>query len=247
MESYAVASRRPGIWIFGCSFVQGWGVDDADTFPWKLQERFPGHDVVNFGVGGYGTLQSLLQFRRALQERPVPAVVVLAYAHFHDERNTRTTAWRDANFSYERFGTTAQPYARFDASGRLRVDHSDASVPLMSLRSRSAVVDLAMAGYGGLLDLRLRSHEVSESLIDQFVEESRRRGAHFVLAGISSWAITRATLRRFAANGIPTANIAVDLDNPANRIRYDGHPNARANEEYASGIAAVLRGGRIIN
>jgi hypothetical protein len=241
LETYVGPPRGPGIWVFGCSFVQGWGLDDADTFPWKLQERFSGHDVVNFGVGGYGTLQSLLQFQRALHERPAPAVVVLAYAHFHDERNTRTTAWRDANFNYERFGTTAQPYARFDASGRLRVEHSDASVPLMSLRSRSAVFDLVAAGYGGLLDLRLRSHEVSERLIDQFVEESRRHGVSFVLTGISSWGITRATLGRFAARGMTTADISVNLDDPANRIPYDGHPSARANTAYAERVAAVLR------
>ena len=134
LETYASASRGPGIWVFGCSFVQGWGLDDA-----------------------------------------------------------------------------------------------------------------AVAGYGGVQDLSLRSHEVSEQLIAQFAEQSRRHGVHFVRAGISSWAITRATLGRFAARGIPTVDIAVDLDNPANRIPYDGHPNARANEEYARGIAAVLRSARIIN
>ena len=233
VDAYTDTSRGPGIWVFGCSFVQGWGLSDTDTFPWKIQERFQAYDVVNFGVGGYGTLQSLLQFKQALRERPTPRVVVLAYAHFHDERNVRTTAWRDANFSYNRFGTTAQPYARLDGSSGLHVAYSNDAAPLMPLRSRSALFDLAVAGFGGLGDLGLRSHEVSELLIEQFAEESRRHGAHFVLAGISSSAITRATLGRFEAKGIATADISVDLDDPANQIPFDGHPNARANEEYA--------------
>lgn len=247
LNTYDGRPRGPGIWVFGCSFVQGWGLDDAETSSWKLQERFPDHDVVNFGVGGYGTLQSLLQLQQAFRERARPLVVILAYAHFHDERNTRTAAWRDANVSYARFGSTAQPYARLDGSGRLRVKHSDDAGLLMSLRSRSALFNLAVEGYEAIRDTGLRSHEVSELLIEQLADESRRHGARFVLAGIWPSVLTRATIRRFAAKGIPSADISVNQSDPANRIPYDGHPSARANEEHAKGMAAILRGARIVN
>jgi hypothetical protein len=246
LETYIGRARGLGIWVFGCSFVQGWGLDDEGTLPWKLQERFPTHDVVNFGVGGYGTLQSLLQFQKALSERPKPLVVLLAYADFHDERNVRSTAWRDANISYARFGSTAQPYARFDGHGRLRVEHSDDRVPLMALRSRSALFDLGVVGYGMARDAFLRSHEVSEVLIQQFAEESRRQDVHFVLAGIWPSYLTRATIRRFAAKGVRAVDISVDRDDPANRIPYDGHPSAFANEQHADSLAAMLRRVRIV-
>jgi len=36
------------------------------TFPWLLQERFPQYEVVNFGLNGYSTVQSLIQLREAL-------------------------------------------------------------------------------------------------------------------------------------------------------------------------------------
>jgi hypothetical protein len=247
LHTYDGSPRGRGIWIFGCSFVQGWGIDDADTFSWKLQERFPDHDVVNFGVGGYGTLQSLLQFQQALRERPPPLAVILAYAEFHDERNTRGNNWRDANFSYAPFGTTAQPFARFDASGQLRIERSNDFVPLMPLRSRSALFNLAVEEYGLLHDRGLRSHEVSELLIEKFAEASRRHGSRFVLAVIQSSLVASATLGRFAARGIPSIDISVDLRNPAYGIPYDGHPNAAANETYANGIAALLRAGGIVS
>ena len=80
--------EAPALWIFGCSFSYGWGVDDEDVYAWQLQEALPRWDVTNFSVNGYGTLQSLLQLEKALAERPAPAVVVLAYAGFHDARNT---------------------------------------------------------------------------------------------------------------------------------------------------------------
>ncbi|NOT25977.1 MAG: SGNH/GDSL hydrolase family protein [Acidobacteria bacterium] len=233
--------RGRGIWVFGCSFVQGWGLNDADTFAWKLQERFPDYPVTNFGVGGYGTLQSLLQLQQALRERPSPAVIILAYAWFHDDRNTFTNGWRDANISYRRFGTTAQPYARFDDNGQLRYYHSEESVPLLWLRSRSAMFNLALESYGRAQDAGLRSHEVTELLLDRFAEESRQSGAHFVLAGIAPSPLTEATLRRFEAGGTHTVDISVDDRDPANVIPYDGHPSAIANDHFAETLATALQ------
>jgi hypothetical protein len=241
-ERYTVDPPKPGIWVFGCSFTQGWGLNDEDTMPWKLQERVPDHDVVNFGVGGYGTLQSLLQYRRALNDRPKPPqIAMLVYADFHDQRNVRTDAWRDANFSYERFGTTAQPYARLDWSGGLRYEWGTGEVPLMSLRARSAAFNVAVIGYGRIRERFLRSHRVSELIIEQFIDLSRTHGVTFVLAGIWPSDSTRETLRHFAARGVSTVDISNDQNDQRNLIPYDGHPSAFANEQSAEKLAAALR------
>jgi hypothetical protein len=241
IDRYAVEPPKPGIWIFGCSFTQGWGLNDEDTMPWKLQERLPDHDVVNFGVGGYGTLQSLLQYQRALKDKAKPQIAILVYADFHDERNVRTGAWRDANFSYERFGTTAQPYARLNWSGDLSYRWGSTAVPLMELRARSVAFNVAMIGYGRVRDTFLDAHTVSELLIRQFVEESRRLGVQFVLAGIWPSDGTRETLTKFAAQGVSSIDISVDRFDQRNRIPYDGHPSAVANESSAEKLAAALR------
>ncbi len=84
---YAGAGSRPQVWVFGCSFTHGWSVNDDQTYVWRLQRRFPEYEFVNFGVSGYGTLHSLIQLRAALATRR-PALVLLAYASFHDVRNT---------------------------------------------------------------------------------------------------------------------------------------------------------------
>ena len=87
IDSNEEPKRKEEIWIFGCSFTHGWSINDEETYPWLLQERFPEYDVINFGVSGYGTIHSLLQFRDALKTK-IPKVAVLAYAGFHDHRNT---------------------------------------------------------------------------------------------------------------------------------------------------------------
>ncbi len=209
--------------------------------PWKLQERFADHDVVNFGVGEYGTLQSLLQFRRALKEKPTPKSVVLVYAGFHDQRNVRSDAWRDANFNYERFGTTSQPYARLDWSGGLRYEWGSGEVPLMSVRAHSVAFNVAMVGLGKIRARFLHQHRVSELLIDRFIDESRRNGITFVLAGISPYGATRDTLAHFAAQGIKAVDISTDQNDQRNLISYDGHPSAFANDQSADKLAAALR------
>jgi hypothetical protein len=240
LERYGLDPAKPGIWIFGCSFTQGWGLDDSGTLPWKVQERLPDHEVVNFGVGGYGTLQSLLQYRRALAAKAKPAMAILVYADFHDQRNVRTDGWRDANFSYERFGTTAQPYARLGSSGALRYDWGSSDVPLMGLRARSAAINVAAIGFGRVRERFLNAHRVSELLIEQFAVESRQRGVRFVLAGIWPSEDTRDTLQYFSARGIETVDISTDQKDRRNLIPYDGHPSAFANEQSAAKLAAAL-------
>src|SRR5215813_6804025 len=83
-----VRSAGRGIWIFGCSFTFGWSVSDDESFPWLLQNDLPAYEVINFGTPGYGTLQGLIQLKEALTKEPAPALVVLFYARFHNERNT---------------------------------------------------------------------------------------------------------------------------------------------------------------
>jgi len=231
---------RPRIWIFGCSFVHGWGLMDDETLPWKVQERLPAYDVANFGVGGYSTVQSLLQFKGALERGPAPVVAVLAYAGFHDERNTLSRHWRKATYEYEHLGTTAAPYARLGATGlQFAFDNPDyAGFGLLKL---SALAELADEAYAPL-ELGLnRSHRVSELLVEAMAREAAAHGARFVVAGISREPETEAMIEFATKTGIPAADISVDLTRRVNRIRYDGHPSAAANVKSAERLRQLLR------
>jgi hypothetical protein len=233
----------PGIWIFGCSFVHGWGLDDADTFPWKVQELLSDHDVRNFGVGGYGTLQSLLQFQGALANGSAPEVAVLAYAGFHDERNTRLRRWRRATFAYERFGTTAQPFARLTRDATLTYAFDTAGYRDLRLLRHSALLSAFESAFDLAEDRWRNSHAVSQVLVSRFQEEASANGVRFVLATITRG--TRASsMRGFAEqHGIETLDISVDGRDPANRIAWDAHPSAVATSAYARAIADLVLGG----
>jgi hypothetical protein len=231
----------PGIWIFGCSFVHGWGLDDADTFPWKVQALLPDHDVRNFGVGGYGTVQSLLQFRGAVRTDAPPRIAVLGYASFHDERNTRLRQWRKANMAYDRFGPTSQPYARLTRGGGIEVRSQKNSPRDFWLSRHSALANTFDLAYSRLEDRRVQSREVSLRLIAEFAREVEASGARFVLAGIERGTPTRSALARARELGIATTDISADLSRPGFAIRFDGHPSALATEVFARRLVSYLR------
>jgi hypothetical protein len=232
---------RPGLWIFGCSFVHGWGLNDDETLPWRVQERFPDRDVLNFGVGGYGTVQSLLQFRRAAERGGAPAVVVLAYAGFHDERNTLSRRWRKGTCEYEHLGTTATPYARLEGDGlTFAFDRPDYTG--FGLVKSSALAELVDEDWAPL-EVRLRrSHEVSERLVLTFAREAAARGSLFVVAGISREPATEQMISFASDHGIPATDVSVDLTRWNHRIRWDGHPNGAANAKSAERLTTFLEG-----
>lgn len=54
--SDSAPARRVERWLLlGCSYTQGLGRTDQETFGWRLQSMFPDVLLTNFGTGGYGT------------------------------------------------------------------------------------------------------------------------------------------------------------------------------------------------
>jgi lysophospholipase L1-like esterase len=66
----------------GCSTTYGWGVDDTETFPYRLQERLTesGKDVqvINGGQPGYTSFQGINLWETVLKQRD-PDIVLLGF------------------------------------------------------------------------------------------------------------------------------------------------------------------------
>jgi len=83
----AGADPRPKIYLFGDSWVWGWGNQDEHTIGWLLQGWLPDRDVRNFAQSGYGNVQALVQLREMATSLRPDDVVVLGYGDFFDARN----------------------------------------------------------------------------------------------------------------------------------------------------------------
>ena len=229
--------KSGAIWIFGCSFTNGWSLADQETYPWLVQSALPGYEVDNFGMDGYGTVHCLLRFRMALRNAPPPAIVIYAYgALLHDRRNTLWRGHRKAASA-----TTPRPTARVDGDGGLRIEYGSAVYKPWPGQQTFALVH-ALEKMHNSVQRRLEGQAaIAQALIKEFAGECSNRSIRFLVAGIADRG-TRERLEWCAREGITNLDISVDSRDPAYKnLPHDNHPNAKANAKYAADLVEYLR------
>jgi hypothetical protein len=74
-------TRKKRIVVIGDSFAFGWGVSDHETYAALLEASLPETEVINLGIGGYGTDQMLLMLMtEGLKYQPDLVVVGIVSA-----------------------------------------------------------------------------------------------------------------------------------------------------------------------
>ena len=93
------ADRRPEIAVIGGSTVFGWGLTDAQTLAWKLQEKLTSFRVRNLGVTAYSTYQSWLALKRRLEAGTInPEIVLYGFIQHHEVRNVAHVEWLKSTY-----------------------------------------------------------------------------------------------------------------------------------------------------
>lgn len=242
LVTYNQPRPRKEIWIFGCSFTHGWSLNNHETYPWLLQERFPEYEMVNFGVGSYGTIHSLIQLREALQTGRVPAIIILAYAGFHEERNVFLRNEQKVVAPFYKLGPGVHPYARLKADGKLSYQVTDIKYRQFPLMGYSALSHFLEQVYNKFEANYYHIRQVSEALVLEIAGTAQKSEIPFVGVGITASAGTRKMLLLLQQHGFKAVDISVDLHNLQNtNYPHDGHPNAATNRQYADKLEAFLR------
>ena len=235
------SDKRPEIWIFGCSFTHGYGVNDSECYPCLLQTRFPNYHIQNFGMDGFGTLQNWLQMQKAIPEGKKPAVVILAYGAFHDQRNTANRYWQKALHGQQIADDISYPYIRLNDNDSLIVHYGKLGYHLLPFQDRLPLLALMEEKWNKSEDDGLRSKYVTEVLIQKMHKAALQMDAKFVLAGIYRHPDTEKMLNIFHLANVLTTDIGQDLAHPELRILPgNGHPNAHAHRLMANQLAKYL-------
>jgi len=231
------------IWIFGCSFVYGYSVDNEQSMCWELQRRFPSFRIRNFGVPGYGTVHSLLQFRQALAAGPPPKAAIVCYFGDHDRRNTFTRSRRQLLFTYSRLGPMGQPYAELDADDQLALKFDEVVYREFPGVRWSAVVNSLEQMFSAALEKRARSHDVTKALFMEISDEARKHHVPLIVAGMSPFPDTADILKFCAQRNIAVANISCDWQLPAafNAPADPFHPSPLGYRAMADRLDAYLK------
>lgn len=80
----------------GGSFIQGQGVNDKETFAYRINEKFPALRVRNFGVGAYGTYQSYLSMEKYFDVNGATqhtSLTIYGLIEDHFRRNLTPSSW----------------------------------------------------------------------------------------------------------------------------------------------------------
>jgi hypothetical protein len=233
------AAGRPEIVLVGCSFTFGWAVSDDQTWGWRLQERRPDVAVVNHGVGGYGTYQSLLLLEQLLgRDGQRPARVLYGFID-HGLRNVAAPIW--LRMLAVTKDTVATPYCTVSPSGALE-RHAPEGVPSLPLHEYLASVSVLedsllvhRAGRRGAMARR-----VTELLIDEMAALCRQHGVGFSLVLLSVPERTAAAYRSYAEkHGIDVIDCN-QQPTPADIVPGEAHPNGALHGRWGDCIATAL-------
>jgi hypothetical protein len=234
------AAGRPEVLLVGCSFTMGWAVADEQTWAWRLQDLRPDVEVVNRGVGGYGTLQSLLLLEQLLgRDGHRPARVLYGFLD-HGWRNVAAPRWLQA-LSLN-VNTVATPYATLTPDGRLERHPPEAypSLPLHRYLASVALVENALVQRRAA-GRQAMATPVTELLIKEMADLCRAAGVEFSLVFLSVPKPTRAAYAAYAREH------DIDVIDCDQQPRVDemvpgemAHPNGAVHRRWGDCIAAAL-------
>lgn len=236
----AVNPELPALVFAGGSNTFGYAISDWETFPWKLQQRYATHAVVNLGVPGYGTLQSLQTLEAQLPEIDGPKLVFYGLIGHHFNRNVLHANWMrllaepgkgrmppyitvNADGSVQRH--PAQQWQPWPLKERLAlVNAAENGVINLSARRRSAQMMPAMQGILREMDAMVRGHDAELVVLLLKIDAKRAGQLELFLTGA----------------GIRVLNCVPADMGPQYRVVGEGHPNDQLNTLWAGCIGRYL-------
>ncbi len=220
--------------VVGCSCTQGWGISDDETYPWRLQQRFPALEVRNYGTGGYGTWQSYLMLQRVLPACKKPVLVLYGFIDHHQIRNAAAADWLERLASLSSRGHIDCPYATIGEDGSL-IAHPPERFVTFPLPQRLALTVGMQRLYMKSMTRGRAEHgrEVTERVMLEMDRFSREHGAKFVVALLLANEEARAHYLEFLRqNGIEAIDCVHALK-PDLQVPGNPHPNGKMNVLWA--------------
>jgi hypothetical protein len=238
------ASHRDLIFV-GCSFTFGWGLNDEETFAWKVQTALPHWNVHNFGVNGYGTCQSYMLLKRLIQRgnwhNPV---VIYGFLDDHEKRNVAYYVWHYALSVLTSTGTVWLPSCMLDSAGAIAFN-APRPYPHFPFRHTLAVIPVFEQLYLWFegASLARQSQAITERLLVEMQEVTTAQSGNFGVLFFNRGGPRESHYRQFLANrGIRI----IDFDPSEQEITgaltfFDGHPNGRMADLIAQSVVSFVR------
>jgi hypothetical protein len=227
----------------GDSFVQGQAISDEETFAWKLQQEMTGTNVVNLGVPGYGTYQSLLTIDKYTRSN-TPDLIIYGFNDFHEMRNTASFIWlRGITLNSTQSDMVILPYGTIE-NGEL-VRHSPDKFANWPGRKQSALITAAEDVYEGSRTFKRTSQgaDVTRQIIIEMDKTAKQNGSEFIIVFLASENAQKKQdyLSFFSREQLNFVDCThPKYDTPEMKVPVEGHPNGKLNTYWADCIMIYL-------
>jgi len=230
--SYADVSRPHDMYVFGDSYILGWGNNDEHSMPWLLQQRFGDYRVVNLAQIGYGITQAMLQYRQLRDSLRPGDLLILPYADFYLVRDYGAPSWMRtlSQGAERRLGASDMTQARYPVTR-----------PGSDGEARVEYLNISCARNGDYCDKpdpdRATLVDATKSIIRVFAAEKPRLVLAFLQGSDDDPVISYAR-----DLGLPIADIRLDRASPEwdDFGVFDGHPGPRAQFNYFAKLSRML-------
>ena len=223
--------------VIGGSATQGWAVDDTETFSWFLQKKLNNLKVKNYGVGGYGTYQSLLLLENIMENNNVTQYVIYGFVKQHEVRNIAHGSWLHLLTKYSKRDHLELPYASLDKNNKL-VKNPPVQYINLPFRKQSAFVAKLEKKIMNMKSV-LRDHnktKITQGILLEMKKISELNESKFVFVFLHS----NPEILNSYSNFLKKNKILfVNCSYPETReyqVENEGHPNEKLHKLWANCI-----------
>lgn len=245
------SNSLPKIFLFGCSFTYGMGVNDDEVLSYHLQNKLSNHCLYNFGVPGYGNVQGWLKLNELVQRNIIPDVVVFNFADFHMERNVLAPNYRQSlMMGYQRSSDSLEssmdlskfPYiTTVQDSLIIRHESWDDLYDNWSGRETFALVNFLQTRANKSTSDAIQISKMNLLLFKEIKKFCDSHGIILLVVGITKSTLTTDFLKALNQEDIITSDAGLNFELPEwSNLPYDSHPNAKAHKVLADRIYSIL-------
>ena len=240
------------IFLLGCSYTYGMGVNDVESFPYLLQEAFPNYQIKNFGVPGFGNVQSYLQLEAEINKGNIPELVILNLVDFHLERNALTPDYRKN--LHMGFARSSEEIKDKMKPGRIPFILSSEEELIFAWeswdsvyhkwRGREALASINL--FQSIADRwereELDPRSTSLQLFAAFQALCEKHEIIFCISNLRANKTSEELLEAISELGIDTLDMGLNLlSKDFSSLPEDSHPNTSAHRHYFKKISGYLR------
>lgn len=235
------SKKKEKIIIIGGSFTQGWGVNDHETYSFKLQSKLKDYEVINFGQSGYGTVQSYLLLKEVFNKYNNIKLVFYGFIDHHEYRNVARGEWLETLLKYSGGKNNLipkVPYAILDSENNIIIK-DPISYTQLPLREISALVTTIEKIY--MKATTKKRKKIQKDVVDKIsiemnnIAESKK--AKFIFVNLKSNLEEHKMF--FLKNKISFVDCNLNLNKDL-LVKGDYHPNEKAHSFYSKCILEYI-------